>query len=230
VQKQHKGNPKEAAEILHHLDELAGTLKAGNPLNALSALPRSAAELARELCLLTLKPVLVVANVDDDLAAREAAGLGGAAAPAPSGVQLERLRRSCGAEVIPLAVRMEEELSRLAPDEKAELARELGFPEESMHTLVERSRRLLGLITFYTIANNKLRAWLIPEGMPAPQAAGKIHTDMEKGFIRMEVFSHDDVLQHGSRSELHRHGLVRVEGKEYVVRDGDVVQVLFHAP
>ncbi len=94
--------------------------------------------------------------------------------------------------------------------------------------MVEASRKLLGLITFYTIANDKLRAWLVPEGTPAPKAAGKIHTDMERGFIRMEVFAFPDLVQHGSRAELHRHGLVRVEGREYLIRDGDVVQVLFH--
>jgi ribosome-binding ATPase YchF (GTP1/OBG family) len=88
----------------------------------------------------------------------------------------------------------------------------------------------LRLIAFYTTANEKLQAWLIPEGMKAPAAAGRIHTDMERGFIRMEVFHLEDVEELRTRAELHRHGRIRVEGKEYVVRDGDICHILFHAP
>jgi ribosome-binding ATPase YchF (GTP1/OBG family) len=128
-----------------------------------------------------------------------------------------------------MAIRMEEELSRLAPEERAAMRAELGLPGDPLHDLVERSRRLLGLVTFYTIANDKLRAWLVPAGTTAPRAAGRIHTDMERGFIRAEVFSPDDLLAHGTRAELHKHGLIRVEGREYRIQDGDVVHILFQA-
>jgi ribosome-binding ATPase YchF (GTP1/OBG family) len=128
-----------------------------------------------------------------------------------------------------MAIRMEEELSRLASEERAAMRAELGLPADPLHDLVERSRRLLGLFTFYTVANNKLRAWLVPQGTTAPKAAAKIHTDMERGFIRAEVFSPEELLAHGTRAELHKHGLIRVEGRDYLVRDGDVVQILFQA-
>lgn len=174
--------------------------------------------LARELCLLTLKPTLVVLNVDEASSAN---------ADDP---RVEALRRAAGTEVLPMAVRIEEELSRLEPAERETLARDLGLPADNLRRLVEAARRLLRLITFYTIANNKLRAWLVPEGTSAPKAAGRIHTDMEQGFIRLDVFTPEDLLAHGSRAELHKHGLIRVEGRDYLIRDGDVVQVLFQAP
>jgi GTP-binding protein YchF len=229
VRKQAKGNPKEAAEALDELDRLAGILRKGIPLSVLlhpgdpAAGPEAQVPAlrvrARDLFLLTLKPTLLVVNVDEG-----AAGESGALEPP----LVESLRRASGAEVVPLAIRLEEELSRLSPEEREEMVRELSLPGDGLRRLIEESRRLLGLITFYTTANDKLKAWLIPAGTTAPEAAGRIHTDMQRGFIRVEVFSHSDLVRHGSRAELHKHGLVRTEGKEYVVRDGDVVQVLFH--
>jgi ribosome-binding ATPase YchF (GTP1/OBG family) len=240
LRKQAKGNPKEVEEALAHLEVLATALKEGRP--AASLIPPDAAAaasdrpthggrgqaepvrgpeppavaLARELFLLSLKPTLIVLNLDE--------GHAGESDP-----QVEALRRAAGTEVLPMAVRMEEELSRLSPEERAALRAELELPGDPLPDLVERGRRLLGLITFYTVANDKLRAWLVPAGTSAPKAAGRIHTDMERGFIRAEVFSPDDLLAHGSRAELHKHGLIRVEGKEYLIRDGDVVQILFQA-
>ncbi len=182
------------------------------------AVDAPAVALARELCLLSLKPTLVVLNID------EAASVG---ADDP---RVQALRRATGTEVLPMAIRIEEELSRLAPDERESLAQDLGLPGDNLPRLVEAARRLLGLVTFYTIANDKLRAWLVPAGTPAPRAAGRIHTDMERGFIRLEVFTPEDLLTHGSRAELHKHGLIRVEGRDYLIHDGDVVQVMFQAP
>ncbi len=252
LRKQAKGNPREVEDALTHLRVLAETLKGGLPVSSLQPrstvqAPRdgatagsptspaaSAAErhssggppappdppaiaLARELCLLTLKPSLIVVNVDE-------------AAPGENDPALvETLRASSGADVIALSIRLEEELSRLPVEEGIAMRAELGLPDDPLRNLIEHGRRLLGLITFYTIANDKLRAWLVPAGTSVPRAAGRIHTDMERGFIRAEVFSPDDLRAHGSRAELHKHGLIRVEGKEYAVRDGDVIQILFHA-
>jgi ribosome-binding ATPase len=256
VKKLSKGNPREAEETLTVLEALARMLREGKPaatlLPSADAAPRGTAGtgasphahahvhkqghehapapdhgrtapeppvllLARELCLLSLKPTLVVLNVDE-------------AAPVDDhDPQVEMLRRAARADVLPMAIRLEEELSRMEPAERQAMARDLGLPADNLRRLVEAARRLLGLITFYTIANNKLRAWLVPAGTPAPKAAGRIHTDMERGFIRLEVFTPEDLLAHGTRAELHRHGLVRVEGRDYLVRDGDVVQVLFQA-
>jgi len=246
-----KGNPKEAEETLGLLHVLAEGLKEGKPAWTLLPPPADAdaapvdgppggsaaasrphrhgtepghaaespvVRLARELFLLTLKPVLVVVNLDD-------------ATPGES-VDPElaaRLRAAAHADVLGIAIRLEEELSRLEPGESAAMRAELGLAQAPLPELIERGRHMLRLVTFYTIANDKLRAWLVPAGTTAPKAAGRIHTDMERGFIRAEVFSPADLLEHGSRAELHRHGLVRVEGKDYVIREGDVVQVLFQA-
>jgi ribosome-binding ATPase len=246
VKKQSKGNPREAEETLSVLEVLARRLREGKPVASLVPTAHSpgpgsqpthapgqahghgqgtahapespALLLARELFLLTLKPTLVVLNIDE------------AASASADDPRVEALRRAAGTDVLPMAVRIEEELSRLEPAERETLARDLGLPADNLRRLVEAARRLLGLITFYTIANNKLRAWLVPDGTPAPKAAGRIHTDMEQGFIRLEVFTPEDLLAHGSRAELHKHGLIRVEGRDYLIRDGDVVQVLFQAP
>ncbi len=217
LRKQAKGNPKEAAETLHHLDLLADGLKRGRRVDDLVP-EHPALPLARELFLLTLKPTLVIVNVD------EARADLGADDPIRS-----ELEKASGTEVLPVAIRMEEELSRLPRAERAEMVAELSLPGDSLERVIAESRRLLKLVNFYTIANDKLRAWLIPEGTTAPRAAGRIHTDMERGFIRVEVFSTRDLLVHGSRAELHRHGLVRTEGRDYVIQEGDVVQVLFQA-
>jgi ribosome-binding ATPase YchF (GTP1/OBG family) len=248
LRKQAKGNPKEVEEALAHLAGIAALLRQGKPASGLEPRPATGAAapdagkghghagaarphghggdsrppdppalvLARELFLLTLKPALLVLNLDEGHAGED-------------DPRVEALRQAAGAEVLPMAIRMEEELSRLAPEERAAMRAELGLPGDPLHDLVERSRRLLGLVTFYTIANDKLRAWLVPAGTTAPRAAGRIHTDMERGFIRAEVFSPDDLLAHGTRAELHKHGLIRVEGREYRIQDGDVVHILFQA-
>lgn len=216
LRKQSKGNPKEAADALHALEGLAETLRSGRSLAGLD--PQARTQALPDLLLLTVKPTLVVANIDEANAGfREDDPL------------VRKLRQASGAEVIPISVRLEEELSRLPAQERTLLAADLGIPEGGLQRLVDQSRRLLGLVTFYTIANNKLRAWLVPQGTTAPRAAGRIHTDMERGFIRLEVYQCADLLRHGNRAELHRHGLIRTEGRDYVIRDGDVVQVLFQA-
>jgi ribosome-binding ATPase len=130
--------------------------------------------------------------------------------------------------VLAISVKIEEELAQLAPEEREPFLRELGLEGSGLQRLVAVGRSLLRLITFYTIAHEKLRAWLIPEGTAAPRAAGRIHTDMERGFIRMEVMSVADVLQHRARAALLKHGLIRTEGHDYIVREGDICQILFH--
>jgi ribosome-binding ATPase YchF (GTP1/OBG family) len=104
---------------------------------------------------------------------------------------------------------------------------DFGIAERGITRLIAISRDLLRLITFYTTANEKLQAWLIPEGTKAPRAAGRIHSDMETGFIRVEVFHLEDLEKHGSRAELHSHGRIRVEGKDYIIQDGDICHILF---
>ena len=210
-----KANPKTAQASLARIDALLTTVKRGVPLRRV-ALDEAQREWAREYGLLSIKPTVVVANVDE-------ADVGG-------GAWVERLQAAAGpgVPVLPISVRIEEELAQLPPEERAAFLRELGLEGSGLQRMVQIGRTLLHLITFYTIAHEKLRAWLIPAGTPAPQAAGRIHTDMERGFIRMEVMTVKDVLEHRTRAALHKHGLIRTEGHDYIVRDGDICQILFH--
>jgi hypothetical protein len=212
-----KANPRQAESEVAVLDRLIADLRRGEPLRRVG-LAADEVEKARELFLLTLKPLVVVANVAEDDP--------GGTAPA-----VERLRSGLrGESLLPLAVSLEEEIAQLDPGERAGMLADLGLPGRGIDRLLNISRALLRLITFYTTANEKLQAWLIPEGTKAPVAAGRIHTDMEHGFIRMEVFHLEDVEELRTRAELHRHGRIHVEGKEYVLRDGDICHILFHAP
>ena len=214
-EKQAKGDPKGAKAALDRIDHLLERVKEGVPLRRLE-LGEEERYWAREYGLLSAKPVMVVANVDED--------------DLTGGGWVPKLEAALGEEVAVLAVpvRIEEELSELSPEEREAFIEELGLEGTSLDRVVQQGRRLLGLITFYTIANEKLQAWLIPAGTTAPRAAGRIHSDMERGFIRMETMSVGDVLEHGGRAVLQKLGLLRVEGREYLVQEGDVCQVLFN--
>jgi ribosome-binding ATPase len=210
-----KANPKEAQHDLDRVARMMAMVRQGRPLRLL-ALGEEEHGWAREFGILSAKPVMVIANVDEhDLT---------------GGDWVLKLRDKLGpaTPVLPVSVKIEEELSQLSPEERDVFIAELGLSGTGLQRVIEAGRKLLGLITFYTIANEKLQAWLIPAGTPAPKAAGKIHTDMEHGFIRMEAMSVADLLQHKTRAELHKHGLIRTEGRDYVVRDGDVCQILFN--
>jgi GTP-binding protein YchF len=209
-----KSNPKQAEGELVALDSLISRLGEGLPLRRIE-LKAEESEKARELCLLTLKPSFVLANVAED-------------DPMGASPCVKRLRDHLQAEpLLPLAVSLEEELSKLSNGEREEFLEDLGLPGRGLDRVLDVSRELLNLITFYTTAHEKLQAWLIPAGMKAPAAAGRIHTDMEEGFIRVEVFRQEDLEELRSRAELHKHGRIRTEGKDYVVSDGDICHFLF---
>jgi hypothetical protein len=164
---------------------------------------------------LTGKPVLFVANVDEEGLYGENPGY-------------QALCRRFGAErVLPLSAKLEAECAELEQEERTEFLAQLGFTEDCLPRLIEATFRLLGLIRFYTFANNKLRAWEIPHGTDAVTAAGKIHTDMQTGFIRAEIIELADLKKYPSLPELRKQGLVRSEGKDYQLRDGDLVHFLF---
>ncbi len=166
---------------------------------------------------LTTKPVLYLANVgEDDLP--------------DGGSRVGEMRARFGEDrVLAVSAQIESELSQLPPEEQRDFLAELGLERSGIDRLVIAGYRLLDLITFYTIANDKLRAWQLPRGTVAPQAAGRIHTDMESGFIRAEVFSCSDLLSSERAGVLREAGKVRIEGKGYIVQDGDVVQFLFQS-
>lgn len=212
-----KTSPRQYAEQEQRYLEYREALASGTPLRSL-ALSEEARRELKGLGFLTSKPVFYVANVsEEDLADPEHS-------PA---VQIRGSRLLSNPEIVVLSARLEWELQQLEPAEREEFRRALGITESRVHEVIRTAYRLLGLITFYTIANRKVAAWAVPEGTRAPQAAGVIHSDMEKGFIRAQVAPFTAVVEHPSFAELHRLGRLRTEGKDYVIRDGDVVEFLF---
>ena len=167
--------------------------------------------------LLTARPVLYAANV------------GEVEADAP-GPWVDRLVERYGADqVLVVSAQLEAEMAGLSQEERAEFIRELGLEQGGIERLVQAGYKLLDLITFYTLANGKLQAWQLPRGEKAPRAAGRIHTDMEKGFIRAELASCDQLIAMGGWAPLKAAGQLRSEGRDYVVADGDVITFLFKA-
>mgnify|MGYP002553847325 CR=1 FL=1 len=132
------------------------------------------------------------------------------------------------AEVIPLCVKIEEELSGLEEDDKKEMLEALGLQESGLDKVIKKSYDLLGLMSFLTAGEPEVRAWTIKKGTKAPQAAGKIHSDIERGFIKAEIVSYDDLIREGSMNAAKEKGLVRSEGKEYIMQDGDIVLFKFN--
>ena len=179
------------------------------------------AEIVKELSLLTMKPVLYAANVaEGDFSA---------------GIEnnefvkkVEEIAAAENAQVLPISAQIEEEISSLDGDEKQMFLEEMGLNESGLDRLVKKSYALLGLISYLTAGTPEVRAWTITRGTKAPQAAGKIHTDFEKGFIRAEVVAYKDLIECGSHGAAKEKGLVRSEGKEYVMQDGDIVLFRFN--
>ena len=178
-------------------------------------------EIISEVELLTMKPVIYAANVSED----EASGV------SPDNVyykEIEKIAREENAEVIPICASIEAEIAELDDDEKAMFLEELGIKESGLDRLIKASYSLLGYISFLTAGPKEVRAWTIVKGTKAPQAAGKIHSDFERGFIRAEIVAYDDLVACGSMAAAKEKGLVRSEGKDYVMKDGDVTLFRFN--
>ena len=142
--------------------------------------------------------------------------------------QVAKVAADEGAQVIPVCAQLEAEIAQLEPDEKAMFLEDLGIAESGLDRLIKASYALLGLISYLTSGEDECRAWTIKKGTKAPQAAGKIHSDFERGFIRAEVVSFEDLKANGSMNAAKEKGLVRSEGKEYVVQDGDIILFRFN--
>ncbi len=203
--------------------ELAVLLKVRECLN--EGRPARATELSveelvvlRDLHLITAKPVLYVANVSED-------DLEGAH---PFVATLRSLAESEGAEFITICGRIESEVAELPEEEKGEFLAELGLAESGLDRMIQAGYRLLGLLTYFTAGVKEVRAWTVRCGAKAPEAAGVIHTDFEKGFIRAEVISYDDFVAAKGEAGAKERGLMRLEGKDYVVHDGDVMHFRFN--
>jgi hypothetical protein len=203
---------------LGRLRGVGEALKRGVPVRRLPPDPEREA-LLRPFRLLTAKPVLYVANVSEG----ELPGGGGAAA------RVQAQARTAGADAVVLAARLEAEAAALPEAEALEFLRAYGVEESGLATLARAAYHLLDLITIFSTASKEVRAWPVPRGTTAPAAAGEIHTDMEHGYIRAEVINWEVLVRAGSLKTAHEHGQVRLEGKEYVVQDGDVVLFRFAA-
>lgn len=209
------GDPHARAQVAA-LRQVEHGLAQGIPVRR-QAVEDSAREIVREMRLLTAKPVLYVANVDEsDLPD------GGERA-----AQLRALADQQGAGFIALAAKLEAELGDLAPADAREYLAAVGLEEPGLPRLIRASFALLGLISFFTVLSNEVRAWPIRRGATAVEAAGEIHTDMQRGFIKAEVIPWETLVAQGSLHAAKEHGVVRVEGRDYVVADGDVMTFRF---
>jgi ribosome-binding ATPase len=178
-------------------------------------------EIIKQFFLLTSKPVLYAANLSED-------DIVNGYEDNPYLKKVIELAASEGSEVVPVCAKIEEEIAVLEDDEKAAFLSDYGLEESGLNKLIKASYKLLGLMSYLTVGPKEARAWTIKKGTKAPQAAGKIHSDIERGFIRAEVVSFDDLMACGSESAAKEKGLVRLEGKEYIMKDGDVVEFRFN--
>lgn len=214
-------NDKSAAKELTLLEKIKAHLENGKPAKTLGIEDEDEQELMDSYNLLTNKPVIFAANVAEEELEEDAV----------SNPHVQRVRefaKGQRSEVFVICAQIEQEIAELDDDEKKMFLEDLGLTESGLEKLITTSYRLLGLQSFLTAGEDESRAWTIKIGTKAPQAAGKIHTDFERGFIKAEVVNYQDLLDCGSYAKAREKGLVRMEGKEYVVRDGDVILFRFN--
>ena len=211
-----KGDKSYQTEI-DLLEKVRETLEQGKPARILE-LSEEEKEIIKDSFLLTMKPILYVTNVSENEIAEDNEYV----------KQVREYAKNENAKVIKLCVKIEEELSGLEDNDKKEMLEALGMDESGLDKVIKESYDLLGLMSFLTAGKPEVRAWTIKKGTKAPEAAGKIHSDIQRGFIRAEVVSYDDLIKLGSLNEAKEKGLVRSEGKDYIMQDGDVVLFRFN--
>lgn len=214
-----KGDKSLASEVALY-ERVKAALEDGKLAKSLDYTDEELA-LMKDVFLITMKPVIYAANVAEDDFSK--------------GIEnnkfvnmVKEYAAAEGSEVMPVSARIEEEISQLDPDERSMFLEDLGMEESGLDRLIKASYSLLGLISYLTAGEPEVRAWTITKGTKAPQAAGKIHSDFERGFIRAEVVHYDDLMACGSMTAAKEKGLVRSEGKEYVMKDGDIVLFRFN--
>ena len=213
-----KGDKKYQEEI-DVLEKIKENLEKGISARAINFNEDEKA-IVKDMFLLTTKPILYIANVSEEqLQDAENDKLVN---------EVKEYAKKENAEVVPLCVKIEEDLSTLEDDDKKEMLEALGLEESGLDKVIKRSYDLLGLMSFLTAGEPEVRAWTIKKGTKAPQAAGKIHSDIERGFIRAEVVSYKDLVEQGNMLAAKEKGLVRSEGKEYIMQDGDIVLFKFN--
>lgn len=214
-----KGGNKQYAQEVEVLERLKEALYNDQPARSVE-LSDEEKVIVRDLHLLTLKPVLYAANVSEDGVADADSN--------PYVQQVKDFAAGENAEVVPISAKVEAEIAELEGEDKEMFLEELGLEESGLNRLIKAAYRLLGLYTYFTAGVQEVRAWTIRKGTKAPQAAGVIHTDFERGFIRAEVVSYDDLIAAGSMNAAKERGQLRLEGKDYVVADGDVLHFRFN--
>lgn len=215
-----RSGDKKAKEEVSFMEKAKAHLEAGNPIRTLE-MTEDEENLVKTFFLLTSKPVLYAANIsEEDLVSGNT-----------ENEYVKTVREFAekeASEVVVICAKLEEEVSDLEEDEKLELLEEYGLKETGLDKLIESSYKLLGLMSFLTAGVQEVRAWTIAKGTKAPEAAGKIHSDIERGFIRAEIISYDKLIECGSEAAAKEKGFYRLEGKEYIMVDGDVVNFRFN--
>ena len=210
---------KKYQEEIDLLEKILKNLEEGKSARALEY-NEDERKLLKDMFLLTTKPIIYIANVSEEQL--------GNLENDENVKKVKEYALKENAEVVPLCVKMEEELSSLNEEDKKEMLEMYGLEESGLDKVIKKSYDLLGLMSFLTAGEPEVRAWTIKKGTKAPQAAGKIHSDIERGFIKAEIVSYDDLIREGSMNMAREKGLVRIEGKDYVMQDGDIVLFKFN--
>lgn len=211
-----KGKDKDAIALLAVLERLEPHLNEARPARSLGLSEDDIAKLG-EVSLMTLKPTLYIANIAED-----------GFEDNPLLAAVEKIAAEEGAQVVAICNKLESEIAELDDDDKAEFLADLGMEEPGLNRVIRAGYQLLNLQTYFTAGEKEVRAWTIPIGATAPQAAGKIHTDFEKGFIRAEIVSYEDFIAGNGEQGAKDAGKWRLEGKDYIVQDGDVIHFRFN--
>lgn len=218
AKKKLKADKKAQIEI-DSFEKIKQALDEGKPARSVE-LTEEEIELVKDAFLLTMKPILYVANISENQLENASENI--------NVKKVMEYAKQEKADVIPLCIKIEEELATLEGTEKKEMLEALGLEESGLDKVIRASYDLLGLMSFLTAGEPEVRAWTIKKGTKAPQAAGKIHSDIERGFIRAEIVSYDDLIREGSIVAVKEKGLMRSEGKDYIMQDGDVVLFRFN--
>ncbi len=212
-----RSGDKEAIDRLAVLERCEAVVKRGEPIRSMSFDPEET-KILSSMGMMTAKPTLYVANVDEAQMGNE-------------GALVARVRahaKETGGQVVVVCAKIESELAELTPEDRKEMLESLGMKEPALHAVVRASYELLGLQSYFTAGEKEVRAWTIHRGFTAPQAAGVIHTDFERGFIRAEIFTLADLEKHGTEKSVREAGKLRSEGKSYIMQDGDITHFLFN--
>ncbi|MEP7038929.1 MAG: DUF933 domain-containing protein, partial [Acidobacteriota bacterium] len=214
-----KSGDKVAKAELEVLEKILPVLEEGRPARAVE-LTKEEKAIAKNFFLLTTKPTIYAANVDEETLANVGAN--------PHVQTVKKHATDENAEVVVICAKLEAELVALDEEERSEYLKDLGVESSGVGNMIKSAYKLLGLMSFLTAGEKEVRAWTIPVGTKAPKAASEIHSDIERGFIRAEIVSYDDLVNCGSRKAASEKGLARLEGKEYIMQDGDVVDFRFN--